>query len=170
MQIASLFPGFWGPILSNPFGGGFQDPTNASNPYAATGSAQPFSQPPPKRSNVILWVVLGVVGTAVAASCCCGGGMYFSVGVLSNEVKNQLAQDPVIQQHLGDVKSVSVNIMAAAEDKQKNNRGGNVLAFDVQGSKASGVVVGLQDPQARPGHFLINARLKVNGNEFPLSP
>jgi hypothetical protein len=85
-------------------------------------------------------------------------------------VKEQIQDDPVIVEHIGDIESINVNFTASGEEKNKNLKPGrNVLVFDVKGSKGSGQVVGLQVQAPQPGLVLEEAVLRKDGQEYPLS-
>lgn len=144
---------------------------NATNPYSA-------STPPttPKKSNTLLYV-LGGLGAFVVLLCCgCGGvGMYFAnfgLGQVANQVKPQLAADPVITQHLGNLQTAEISfqtIAEAAKDPQ-HQRAGRDMGIRVKGDKGSGLVVGKID-QSNPAQARIRNAVLVlpSGESYPLS-
>lgn len=159
----------WTILLSQGFGPSSGDPLN---PYASLGG-QGLTQPP-RRSNT-LWWVLGIGGGVLLLLCLgCVGLGYFGftgiMGFMGNMVKQQIENDPVIVEHIGEVQSVTVNYAETGREQQINpQKGRNVLAFDIKGSKGSGVVVGTQVQAPEPGYVLENARLRKDGQEYPLS-
>jgi hypothetical protein len=146
---------------------------NSPNPYAA--STQPVA---PKKSNVLLYVLGGIA--AVFVICCLGcvgtlwwgGNSLMSAGMaaVGESLKPSLQRDPVVQEHLGDIKKVTMNFMESTEATQKSQEKGGPqrMVFDLEGSKASGKVIGTPN----------NAEQKLNngelilkdGSKFPLSP
>jgi hypothetical protein len=164
----------WNVLLSQANPGGFGTSSgDPLNPYASLGG-QGMSQPPKRGTSVWLWV-LGIGGGVVLLLCCgCVGLGYFGftgiMGFMGDMVKQQIENDPVIVEHIGEVKSVTVNYTDTGKEKQNNPQPGrNVLVFDVQGTKGSGQVVGTQVQAPEPGLVLENARLRKDGKEYPLS-
>lgn len=172
MSQVSASPGLWNILLSQ--GGGF-GPSSGDplNPYASMGGAG--MSPQPRRGGSVWPWVLGIGGGVVLLLCCgCGLFGYFGftgvMGVLEGMVRDQIKDDPVIVQHIGELQSVKTNLTATGEEKQRNPQPGrNVLVFDVKGTKGSGQVVGTQVQAPEPGLVLENARLRKDGQEFPLS-
>ena len=170
MSRAVAHPGLWNVLWSQGFGPSSGDPLN---PYASMG--QTGMSPQPKRgSNMWLWIV-GLGGGFLLLLCGgCGLAMYFGftgiMGFMGEMVKEQIKDDPVIVQHIGDITSIKINFTAAAEEKKNNPQPGrNPLVFDIQGTKGSGQVVGTQVPAPEPGMVLEDARLRIGGQEFPLT-
>lgn len=125
----------------------------------AAGSPQ--QQPPRKRSPwLIVLIILLVVGGGGIAICCGGGyfAMQKGLDVFAESVKEDLRNDPVIRQQLGEVQSVEMDFSASAQASQGDQQ---VMVFDVEGTKGSGRVRGevmKSDPnQVR----LENARLEL---------
>lgn len=147
------------------------DPSS-TNPYAT--SSQPTA---PKKSNVLLYVLLGLGGAAILACCGCGGAMYFTMqfglSQAAAQLKPQLQSDPVVQEHVGDISDLGMNIMATGTEAQKNPnqaKGEEKIVFDIKGSKGSGQVVGQMDQGAGQVR-LRNAELRMSSGEtFQLSP
>ncbi|HZL90088.1 MAG TPA: hypothetical protein VFB96_17095 [Pirellulaceae bacterium] len=171
MSYAIAAESGWNVLLSQ---GGFgPSPRDPLNPYASLGGSG-VTQPPPRRSSA-LWWVLGIGGGVVLLLCCgCGVAGYFSftgvMGFMEGMVKEQFKDDPVIVEHIGEIKTVKTNFTATGEEKQRNPQPGrNVLVFDVTGTKGSGQIVGTQVQAPEQGLILENARLRKNGQEFPLS-
>ena len=173
MSRAIAHPGLWNILLSQANPGGFGSSSDPLNPYASMGG--PGSATPPKRSGSVWPWVLGIGGGFVLAGVLCCGCIgafgYIGVNQLSQFVKQQIENEPVIQEHIGEVQSVSMNVFAAAEEMQANPPppGETLQAFDVKGSKGSGVVVGTQLPAPGPGGVLKNMKLKKDGQVYPLS-
>ena len=86
---------------------------------------------------VIVLIVLGVLGSGFLVLCCGGGVafLYFGMQVFSEEIANELRDNPTLIEHVGNVESFEIDwIGSAAAD------GESVFLFDVKGSKADGVV------------------------------
>ncbi|HUE70524.1 MAG TPA: hypothetical protein VMP01_06505 [Pirellulaceae bacterium] len=173
MSRAIAHPGLWNIILSQGPGGFGPSSSDPLNPYANLGG-QGMTQPPRRSGSVWPWI-LGIGGGVLLLLCAgCGLTMYFGftgiMGFMEGMVRDQIKDDPVIVEHIGELQSVKINLTAAAEEKQKNPQPGrNPLVFDVQGTKGSGQVVGTQVPAPEPGLVLENARLRKGGQEFPLT-
>jgi hypothetical protein len=155
----------------NPQGFG-PSPYDPTNPYSTLGG--PPGMHPPRKSNAWLWILGiggGILGLGLLCCGCFGGLFYFGWGQMNEMVKQQIQNDPVIQEHIGEVYSVSANVMATGQEVQANPPppGDNVLVFDVKGSKGSGQLVGTQLEQPAPGRFLRDMRLKKDGQVYPLS-
>ena len=129
---------------------------NPNNPFDDNQPGQGYAQnvTPQKKSNVWLWVlgtigVLGVVGALV----CCGGG-YFAyqagTGMMAEIFKEQLSGNPVIEEHIGTIESMSMNLGATSANAEKSP---GSIAFDIGGSKGSGTILIQQQPGAdgQPG-------------------
>lgn len=171
MSHAIAAPGAWNVLLSQGMGGYGSSPSDPLNPYAGYGT--PGMSPPPRRSA---WPwILGIGGGVLLLLCAgCGLAMYFSVtgvmGFMGGMVKEQIQNDPVIVEHIGDVQSVDINYTATGQEAEKNPQPGrNVLVFDVKGSKGSGQLVGTQVQAAAPGHVLEDMKLRKGGQEYPLT-
>lgn len=110
--------------------------TAPQDPFNQGGT--PPGQPPRQKSNVWLWVLGIVGGLGLLGILICCGSMFafyrFGTGMLGEQVKNQLQGNPVVQEHVGNIESVDMNLAATAEETQGGNR--DVLVFDVQGSKS----------------------------------
>ena len=141
-------------------------PGSAPNPFAASQS--PYQQP--KSSNTWLWILLGIGGVFVLLCLGCGGFGYFAMNkgfeVMQQDLQARLSTDPVAQQHLGAIQSVTFDFGASISESQK--RGGDeVFVFHVVGSNGSGDVIGNQPPPG--GQTIRNPILVIGGQEHPLS-
>lgn len=112
-----------------------------NNPSSGRGSANAFgastNRPEPQKSNTIWWI-LGILGflTIGGAILCCGGGYFmiqFTSQVVAEEVKRSVANDAAIQEHIGTITDLDMNLTAtgAAGDGAK-------LVFDIKGDKGTG--------------------------------
>jgi len=146
---------------------------NSPNPYAP--STQPVA---PKKSNVLLYV-LGGIGIVFLVCCLgCVGTLWFGGSSLMNagmnavgeQMKPSLQRDPVVQEHIGDIKKVTMNFMESTEATQKSQEKGGPqrMVFELEGSKGKGKVTGTPNNQEQK---LMNGELKMStGETYPLSP
>lgn len=142
---------------------------DSPNPYAAQ-----MGTPPPKRSLLWLWILLGVAGVLVLICCGCMGLAYFGGGKAMNatmdlvgrEIRPSLEADPVIQEHIGEIQSLSGDFGATIQESQKSGNQGEMV-FNIRGTKGEGVVIGKPDQEAKR---LEDGRLRMStGEEFPLT-
>jgi hypothetical protein len=150
-------------------------------------SYPPGSYPPREQSSsTVIWVVvlvlvlvIGVPIVLVALmflGCCglMGVGAYSAFQMPGEMAKQQYGNDPVIQQHIGEIQSISMNINATSEEQQKQQTAQGIIVFDVSGPKGSGQLVAVQDPNVKPGNqpgkIFSKATLRTSQGEFPLTP
>jgi hypothetical protein len=132
----SQYPSNFGPSSGGPSYGG-----PGGSPYA--GAPQ---QPAPKKGPnwfLIIGVGIGalVLGGAAVGVCCCGGlglAVPALTQVVGDEVAKQVADDPVIQEHIGDIETITYNF---TESMEASADGDERMAFDVSGSKGSGLLI-----------------------------
>ncbi len=151
------------------------DPNPTNNPYSA--STQPIA---PKKSNVLMYVLLGVGAVLVLGCCGCAGAMYWggdaamkaAMNVMGEQLKPSLQADPVVQEHVGDIQKLSMNFGASTVETQKAQKGGGQqrMVFDIEGSKGKGQVTGNVNQGSNPPR-LSNGELKMSsGQSYPLTP
>ncbi|QDU31957.1 hypothetical protein ETAA8_71190 [Anatilimnocola aggregata] len=142
----------------------------STNPYAPA-STQPVA---PKKSNVLLYVLLGIGGVALLVCCSCGGIGYFgfnqALGMVAQQIKPQLQTDPVIQEHIGTIDTLSMNMTKSVSEAEQNKKQG-FLVFDIKGEKGSGIVMGRVDQTNPQQARLAEGELRMaDGQSFPLTP
>jgi hypothetical protein len=161
-------------------GGGFgQQPGGYQSGFGA-GGANPYANPPgvgappPRKSNTWIWIlgIIGVLGIGMVV--CCGVGGYFmfnvGMGVVQNELKNELASDPNVGRHLGEIKNLSVDLIASGQETEKRGQGAQVLVFNAQGSEgkeAKIIAEQSRNPQAGNMFSKIDMRLP-SGEEISI--
>ena len=122
------------------------DPFDNQGSQSSVAPSTPAGGPAAKkpRSRLLIWVI-GIFGGLVFLGVlgCCGGG-YFLLNFLTGEYQRQLAGNPVIVEHLGEIESMGMNLTKTAEAAESSD--GNSFAFDIQGSLASGTILVKQDP------------------------
>ena len=144
--------------------------------FGAGGGVNPYSNPPgvgappPRKSNSWLWI-LGIVGVlGLAMVICCGVGGYFAfnagMSVVTNELKNEVAGDPNVQQHLGEIKNLSVDLIASGEEAEKRGHGAQVLVINAQGSEGQEAkFIAEQSRQPQPGNMFSKIDLRLPSGE-----
>jgi hypothetical protein len=105
---------------------------------------------PNQGKSVWLWVLAIVGGLGLlAVIVCCGLGYYgYSAGtaMVAEEIKGQLTGHPTIEEHIGEISSVSMNLGAVIEEAKKQQEAGDQgappsMVFDIEGSKGSGRIL-----------------------------
>jgi hypothetical protein len=152
------------------------------------GYGPPSHPPQQDSSSTIIWVVvlvlvlvvgLPILAVAVLFLGCCGvfGFTMYSVSQIPAEmVKQQYNDHPVIQQHIGNIDSASLNFAATGEEQQKQQPGQqppgtSIMVIDIRGPKGSGQFIGEQSPGTQPGGKLFSkATLRTKQGEFQLAP
>ncbi len=124
--------------------------------------------PAPKGSSSALKWVLGILaGLGLLVVLCCGGGylvMRFGLDQLGAQVAEQVREDPVVVEHIGNVQSVEPDIFGTPEYQQQTGDS-EAMVFTIQGDKGSGVLKGRQTGPNQMGGFV----LEKDGQEYPLS-
>lgn len=155
--------------------GGFPSGQVPQGSFSSMGA--PGMQPPPQKSN--FWTYFIVIGLVLMLICCgCGGAVawfgYSSVqqvaSLAGKELVKPFENDPAFQQHIGNVKSASINFSAMMEEAQKNPNNNNaVTIIDVEGDKGKGQLIGKSVPGEANNQFK-EAKLRLpSGEEIPLT-
>ena len=121
--------------------------------------------PPPRRSNWWIWLVggLGLGGLLVCG--CCGGVMMFGLSTMSSSMEDEVAGDPAIQQHIGEIRSMNLNLAATGEEAQKRANGKNIMVYDVKGTAGDGQLIGEQARNPQPGYVFDKIDLRLKSGE-----
>ena len=102
---------------------------------------------------------------------CCGGGVLlvqFGVGTLGDQLERQVASNPAIVEHIGDIESFEVNWSATIEEAQKTGEQDAGLIFEIKGSQGSGQLLVKQD-KAGDGSSIDSATLILpDGTRIPI--
>lgn len=138
------------------------------NPFSRQGSSElsgkRFDSQQPKKSNVWLWVVgiIGGLGLVVAIACC--GAFYFAFQVAPGMLlQEELQANRKVQENLGDVESVKVNLSATGRENEANPEHERIV-FNVEGTEADGqVVVRQEGREMRPVELILG-----DGTRLPL--
>lgn len=94
-----------------------------------------YEQEPPRSKRgggMTVLIVLLVVGGACVLLCCGGGGAFFWFGsnVFSEQVRNELRDNPVIAERIGEIRSMKVDWTKSAAAE-----GEDVYVFNIEGTK-----------------------------------
>ncbi len=140
--------------MSQPFGnqpttplpGG---PAPVGGPAPAAFGQPPYA-PPPRKSNWWVWLLGGCGCSAVLLVLCCGGVTYFGVskglGAAGEMLKKEVADNADVKEQLGEITSISMNLMETAQEKQKHNDASNWLVFDAKGTEGDGKFIAEMPP------------------------
>jgi hypothetical protein len=104
----------------------------------------------------LVWALGGCGCSAVLLVLCCGGITYFGVtkasGLLGDQLKKEVAGNADVKDQLGEITSISMNIMATTEEKQKRNDTSNWMVFDAEGTEGSGKFIAEMPPGGNNGN------------------
>lgn len=164
--------------MSTPYGSD-QGPNPPQNPYLPPSAAfQPtsggsFAGPafggPPKSSGTPVWVWLLFAflgGGTMLLLIVCGGAVYFGLSIESEQLKQSLRENPVVQEHLGTVKEVSLDMVKTAAEEDDET-----FVYRVKGSKASGHITGVTVENDDGKFEFISGELELDsGAKFDLFP
>ena len=136
------------------------------NPYAPQSG---FASPPAKKSNLWLWILLGVGGGAAALVICCGGGTYWAISASSRMVGDALRQEvrgnPIVEERLGEIASLEANLVESGEETQKRGGSNNWVVMDAKGSKGNGKFIIQSSPSPQPGNMFTSIELRMPSGE-----
>ncbi|MGB0597248.1 MAG: hypothetical protein ACPGLY_11190 [Rubripirellula sp.] len=119
----------------------------ANDPFEATSAATNQMETAPAKKGIRGCLIGCFVVSGLVLLTCCGGAyfaMNFGSQQIANEIKPRLAGNPAIEEHIGEVESLSLDLirtytqMAEAQRKDDNSTG--VLILQVNGSKGSGEI------------------------------
>jgi hypothetical protein len=138
-----------------------------TEPGAFGPPVQPYGAPPPRKSSKLwLWLLLGLGGIVVAGVVCCGAIGMWGMGAVNNlmtkGMQAELGGNPVIQEHIGEIQSVSVNF-AETQKMQGQGQGQDAAVMDIKGSKGQGQLLMTPVPGGEP-----KVELKLPGGETVL--
>src|SRR5256885_14077742 len=95
------------------------------------------------------------VQTCALPILCCGGLTYFGVskglGAAGEQLKKQVADNADVKEQLGEIESISMNLMETGQEKQKHNDNSNWLVFDAKGSEGDGKFIAEMPPGGSNG-------------------
>lgn len=141
--------------------------SSAGSPYQPPLDPH-YGQPQPKRSTAWIWILLLLVIGGGGLLMCCGGGgalVYFGLGVMGEEVAEQLRDHPVIQEQLGGIDEIDVDFTAsAARDDDEE------FVFNVKGPKGSGTLITRTITDDLGNDRVESASLRTSTGTFEIVP
>ena len=141
--------------MSN-IGGPYQPPVDPS-----------YGAPHAKGSLAWLWILL-ILGGGFGLLICCGGGgalVYFGLGVMGEEVADQLRDHPVIQEHLGGIDKIEVDFTASAARDDDDE-----FVFKVTGPKGSGTLIAKTVTNEAGNDEVVSGSLRTAAGTFEIVP
>ena len=140
------------------------------NDFAEDADGQVAQSPQPKSKKGCLILVLVVF--LLFLLICCGGGsvaVYYGMGQYSEVGLDQVQDDSVIVEYIGEVESFSMSISATMEAAEAVEQPGDQppLAFEIKGSKSEGVLL-LMPTEEDPTVFTSGTLVLPNGERIPL--
>ncbi len=114
------------------------------------------------------WILISLVVVAILLFLCCGGcALVFQAGVgeMGDQAKLAVEDHPLMVEHIGEIDDFD---FSWGETIGRAGGGQTRLAFEVSGSKGSGVLSAIVDTSQQPAAVL-DAVLEVNGEEFELT-
>jgi hypothetical protein len=144
------------------FSAGF-DPNQPPPPNAYAPG--PLAPPPRRGSRVLLWVFGGIGCLGVLALLCCGGLGYFGfragTGALTQSLKQEVAGNAFVEQEMGEVQTVSMNLMETGPEQKRRGGEGNWMVFDATGTKGDGKFIVQMSQQPQPGNMFSTIELRT---------
>jgi len=141
--------------------------SNAGSPYQPPIDPSYGAAPHNKSSLAWLWILL-VLGGGVGLLVCCGGGgalVYFGLGVMGEEVADQLRDHPVIQEHLGGIDNIEVDFTASAARDDDDE-----FVFKVSGPKGSGKLIAKTATDDNGDDQVVSGSLRTATGTFEIIP
>jgi hypothetical protein len=141
-------------LSNNPEGDPFVDDTPQSRPRSST-------------SWPLITVGIAAAGGLLMIVLCCGGGWLafrFGMGLVAEEVQADLDDNAVIQEHIGAIQTLSMDITRSAAVE-----GDDVLVFRIEGDKGSGYLTVESATNAAGLEEVTGGSLRLDSGEtFPL--
>jgi hypothetical protein len=115
--------------------------------------------------KVVLLVLGGLGCLGLLLVLVCAGFGWFGLKMVKDQAQVALQQNPVIQEHIGEIESIEMNVIAAGAQGGAAG-GGGAFVFDLVGSKGSGQAAVELDTTA--GVALRRGTLTIAGETFEL--
>lgn len=154
---------------SNPPPNPYLPPSAAFQPMSGGAFAEPSFGGPPKSSGTPAWVWLlfaFLSGGALLLLVACGGFLYFGMSIHSEQLRKSLNENSVVQEHLGNVREVSFDLV-----KSSSTDNDDTLVYRVKGNKANGHITGVTTENGVGKFEFISGELELDsGAKFDLFP
>jgi hypothetical protein len=123
---------------------------------------EPYGSPQTGRSSRGCWIIGILVAAGLLFLGCCGGCLgflYFGVGVITTSVEDELADNPILREHLGEIESFEIDWSRTLSDE-------DTFVYNVRGSKGSGrvIVEHVTGPDGMPQ--IVSAQLRLPSGEL----
>ncbi len=141
--------------------------SSAGSPYQPPVDPSYGYPPRPKRSTAWICILLALLGGGGLLVCCGGGGalVYFGLGVMGEEVADQLRDHPVIQEQLGGIDEIEVDFTASAARDDDDE-----FVFKVKGPKGSGTLTAKTVTDDEGDDHVERASLRTDKGTFEIIP
>lgn len=142
--------------------------SNVGGPYQPPVDPT-FGAPPARKKSSGVWIALLIVAIlGGGAFVCCGGGIliaWFGLNVVAQEVADELRDHPVIQEQLGGIEDIDVDLAASAA-KDDNEE----FVFKVRGPKGSGTLTARTITDINGNEQVERASLRTANGTFEIVP
>jgi len=108
------------------------------------------------------WLIL-LLGAGIVFMMCCGGGVFlvkFGLDSMAVEVREELRNDPVILERIGDIESLDLDYTASIQNGEEE-----IWAYEVRGTKGSGRLTVRQITDEDGNEQVLSATLHLPGGE-----
>lgn len=129
--------------------------------YQAPLGAAGGNQSPRTWIWILVVVAVIIIGGLVI---CCGvvfWGYQAGAEQLASQVEAEIADDPAIQEHIGEIESLELSLQKSAELGQQGR-----VVLPIKGSKGEGVIIGSQQPGTNQLSDLVLET--ADGEQYPL--
>jgi hypothetical protein len=131
----------------------------------------PYGPPasPPRRSSTGCWIWAILLGGGFLLLVCCGGGallVRFGLQIVTTEVEDQLSDNPVLREHIGDVQSFEMDWSRSFADEDDDT-----FVYQVRGTKGEGRVTVKHITDDDGDEVILSAQLRLpSGETIDLMP
>lgn len=116
----------------------------------------------------IVGIVLAVVLACGGVSTCVFGGIWvasWGMDLLADEVKGQLASNPVVLEHVGEIEDIEISFTGSGAESHEE-----MLVFELVGTKSDAVLT-VRSVTVDGGEDVVWGRIRLpSGEEYDLFP
>lgn len=116
--------------------------------------------PPPKSSGLSACLIAVLVLGGVVLLVCCGGLvglMLFGGRLMASEVEAQLRDNPVLQEHIGQIESFEIDWVRSGQEE-----GDDTFVYRVEGTKGKGYCVVTHITDLEGNEQIVRAELRTD--------
>jgi len=113
------------------------------------------------KSGCLLWAIL--LGAGLMLLLCCGGGaliMRFGMQIITTQVEDQLADNPILREHIGEIESFELDWTRSFADEDDDT-----FIYQVRGSKGEGRVTVKHITDDDGNEEILEAELRLSSGE-----